>query len=263
MIVVGGEKTYGAREFATLAGVTVRALHHYDALGLLKPQRTSGGYRRYRECDLERIEQIVALKFIGVPLKRIKALLAGAPYQLAAALALQRGLLEEKRRRLGEAIAAIAQAEAALQQGEQADARILRRLIEVIEMQNESDWMTKYFREEARPALEARKVEWTPELQARAEQDWSDLFRDVRLALDEDPASPKAQALVDRWNALLEAFLGGDTQLVHGVKALYADRANWPADFQEKMAPFSDARVWEFYRRAAAVRRASQELRVR
>ena len=61
-----------ASEFADLAGVTVRTLHHYDRLGLLKPHRNGSGYRLYRESDLERLEQIVALKFLGLPLKDIR-----------------------------------------------------------------------------------------------------------------------------------------------------------------------------------------------
>lgn len=62
-------RTYRAREFATLAGVTVRTLHHYDRLELLKPRRTRAGHRVYSARDLESLEQIIALKFIGVPLK--------------------------------------------------------------------------------------------------------------------------------------------------------------------------------------------------
>ena len=68
-------KSYRIHEFAHLAGVTVKALHHYDRLGLLTPRRSETGYRVYRECDLERLEQIVALKFLGLPLKQIRAVL--------------------------------------------------------------------------------------------------------------------------------------------------------------------------------------------
>ena len=67
-------KLYRVREFAELAGVTVRALHHYDRLGLLKPGRTAAGYRCYSLRDFERLEQIVALKFLGIPLKQIRTL---------------------------------------------------------------------------------------------------------------------------------------------------------------------------------------------
>jgi MerR family transcriptional regulator, thiopeptide resistance regulator len=64
---------YQARDFAKLAGVTVRTLHHYDRLGLLKPRkRSSAGYRLYQPEDLERVEQIVALKFLGLPLAEIR-----------------------------------------------------------------------------------------------------------------------------------------------------------------------------------------------
>ena len=66
---------FRVHEFAQLAGVTVKALHHYDRLGLLKPRRADSGYRIYVERDLERLEQIVALKFLGLPLKQIKILL--------------------------------------------------------------------------------------------------------------------------------------------------------------------------------------------
>ena len=48
-------KTYRIQEFAELTGVTVKALHHYDRLGLLKPQRALSGYRLYVERDLERL----------------------------------------------------------------------------------------------------------------------------------------------------------------------------------------------------------------
>ena len=53
--------SYQAQEFAQRAGVTVRALHHYDRLGLLSPNgRTAGGYRLYVDRDLVRLEQILA-----------------------------------------------------------------------------------------------------------------------------------------------------------------------------------------------------------
>ena len=253
-----GGRMYRAKEFAELAGVTVRALHHYDRLGLLEPERTRGGYRLYRQADLERLEHIVALKFIGVPLKEIKNLLGRSELQLGSALSLQRRVLLEKRRFLDAAIGAIEEAGAALTDGRHHDFSVLQKIIEVIEMQDNPDWMMKYFKEDVQSKVQARKAAWTPELQARAEQDWLELFRDVRDALNEDPGSAKAQALVDRWNNLIAAFTGDDQSLVHGVKALYADRQNWPAAFHEKVSPFTDERVWDFYRKAAAARQRTQ-----
>ena len=68
-------KHYKVQEFAAQAGVTVKALHHYDRLGLLRPGRTAAGYRVYQEADLQTLEQIIALKFLGIPLKDIGTVL--------------------------------------------------------------------------------------------------------------------------------------------------------------------------------------------
>ncbi|HYT49440.1 MAG TPA: MerR family transcriptional regulator, partial [Pyrinomonadaceae bacterium] len=106
------KKLFQTREFAKLSGVTVRTLHHYDRLGLLKPSRYSpAGYRLYSEGDFARLEQIVALKFIGFSLREVKNILNHGPSDLMTALRQQREAIEEKRRRLELAIQAIQRAE--------------------------------------------------------------------------------------------------------------------------------------------------------
>jgi MerR family transcriptional regulator, thiopeptide resistance regulator len=123
---------YRVHEFARQAGVTVRALHHYDRLGLLRPKRTAAGYRLYSESDLERLRQIVALKSLGLRLKQIKLVLDHDASPLPGALRSHRRELEEKRLRLDRAIGAIESAERAIRPGEPADTGILKRIIEAI-----------------------------------------------------------------------------------------------------------------------------------
>jgi hypothetical protein len=61
----GSTVLYRTKEFAELAGVTVRTLDNYDRLGLLKPaRRTESGYRFYSDRDFARLEEIVVLKFL-------------------------------------------------------------------------------------------------------------------------------------------------------------------------------------------------------
>jgi DNA-binding transcriptional MerR regulator len=231
---------FHAKQFAGLAGVTVRTLHHYDRLGLLKPRRTESGYRLYRETDLERLEQIVALKFLGLPLKEIRQLLDSSTPQLPAALRMQRGALEEKRRLLDRAIGAIREAEAIVASGQPAGAAVLRKIIEAIEMQTDNEWMKKYANEAAQAKMDARKGEWSPELQERVSQQWTELIAEVQGALDAgvDPASPKAQALAARWKELVEGFTKGDPDVTQAVGNVWKDRANWPAHAQEQAQPF-------------------------
>src|ERR1700745_2876714 len=104
---------YRVQEFAGLAGVTVRALHHYDKLGLLKPLRSGRtGYRMYRDADFARLEQIVVLKFLGIALRDIGPLLKTSKSpRLRDVLQRQRRVLWKKRRRLDAATVAIERAE--------------------------------------------------------------------------------------------------------------------------------------------------------
>jgi len=138
-------KVYRVQDFAKLAGVTVRALHHYDRLGLLRPNRTEAGYRLYYLRDLERLEQIVALKFLGIPLKQIRRMFQRGTSEMSDSLEKQRRVLEEKRRLLDSAIRAIEEAEKATAPGIRPDSAILKKIIEVIEMQDNMDWSKKYY----------------------------------------------------------------------------------------------------------------------
>lgn len=64
------------KEFSKLSNVSVRTLHHYDKIGLLKPSiRLPNGYRLYAEEDLLKLQQIIALKFFGFELSQVQSLL--------------------------------------------------------------------------------------------------------------------------------------------------------------------------------------------
>jgi len=247
---------YRVSEFAEKAGVTVRTLHHYDRLGLLRPSgRTEAGYRLYGERDLARLQQIVTLKFIGIPLKQIKDLLDRGDLDLAATLRLQRRLLEEKRLQVEAAIQAIEEAERSLKSGRTADLAALKKIIEVMERQNAMEWMKKYYSEEAQARIAERARAWTPELQAKAEQDWKTLIGQVEAAIAArlDPASAKARELAQRWSELIRGFTGGDPGVQQGLNQLYADQVNWPQNFNK---PFSDE-VCEYLKKAAQAHKIS------
>jgi DNA-binding transcriptional MerR regulator len=246
---------YRTREFAELAGVTVRTLHHYDRLGLLKPRRTTAGFRIYQARDLERLEQIIALKFLGLPLRRIGALLDREAIALPDALRMQRSVLEEKRRLLDRAIAAIQEAEMSIRANQPADTGVLKKIIEVIEMQNNTDWMARYQSPEAKAKLAARQGEWTPELQERVSAQWKELFADVETALGEDPASEHVQALAARWARLVEAFTKRDPDLTQAVSNAWKDHTNWPAEAKQQAQPFNNREVWAFMQKALALRK--------
>jgi DNA-binding transcriptional MerR regulator len=234
------EKLFQAREFARLSGVTVRALHHYDRLGLLKPSRhTRAGYRLYSKSDVARLEQIVALKFIGLSLKQIKQVLSRKSVDLASTLRQQRQAIEEKRNRLELAIKAIQRAEYVAAANKQPDWGTFIKIIEVINMQSDMDWSKKYYSEEAQQEIAKRAATIPSEVIEQVQRDWAALIQEVETAVaaGEDPASEHAQAMATRWTELLKGFTGGNPEIQSGLNKMYADRANWPSSMPK---PFSD-----------------------
>jgi DNA-binding transcriptional MerR regulator len=99
-------KTVGA--VATLTGVSVRTLHHYDHIGLVVPSvRTSAGYRGYTDADIERLHLVLVYRAAGLPLDEIRILLDDSDADVAAHLQRQHALLTEQADRLTDTIKAV------------------------------------------------------------------------------------------------------------------------------------------------------------
>jgi DNA-binding transcriptional MerR regulator len=249
-------KRYRPNEFARLAGVSVRALHYYDRLGLLKPQgRTGAGCRLYASEDFERLQQIVTLKFIGFSLKEIKRLVAGA--DLASALRAQRASLVQKRRQLGLAIDAIAEAERLPVSRRATDWKAFAKIIQRIQMQTNNEWTKQYYSEEAQKILAERNKLWSPELQEKISKDWMGLFCDIKDAIAKGvkPKSSEGRALAERWDKLIEGFTGGHATVQAGVQEVWCNFDKLPAEAKQKMQPFKNAiddGVKAFYAEAKA-----------
>jgi DNA-binding transcriptional MerR regulator len=229
------DRVYRAHEFAKLAGVTVRALHHYDRIGVLKPQRSSSGYRIYCLGDLERLEQIAALRFLDIPLREIKALLECNPLTLLESLRLQLRALTEKRERIDRAIHAIQEAEKLAQSNQPADASAIRKIIEAIEVQPQEDFMKQYYTEQGWVRRTLLRKQTSPQSREAYQQNMKQLFLEVEAALDLHPASETAQALARRWVLQAEEASGGDAEIRAGAIKAWKDHRNWPVAEQDAL----------------------------
>ena len=148
--VVRNRTLYQPHEFANQSGVTVRTLHHYDRLGLLKPSDYSGaGFRWYSDRDFSRLQQIVTLKFIGFSLNEIRHLLDSRDANLSAALKVQRMTLSEKRRHLDSVINAVVKAERLAISGKTTDWDAFRKIIQEIQRQHQAHWLKNYYNDTA------------------------------------------------------------------------------------------------------------------
>ncbi|MFC7522678.1 MerR family transcriptional regulator [Parapedobacter sp. GCM10030251] len=92
---------YTVKKLAKAAGVSVRTLHHYDRIGLLKPSiRTAAGYRLYGKSELLQLQQILFYKELDFGLKEIAALINRPDFDLISALESQKQLLKARRKRI-------------------------------------------------------------------------------------------------------------------------------------------------------------------
>ncbi len=112
-------KQYSVQQLASLAQISVRTLHYYDHIGLLKPHtRTGAGYRLYSEKELLRLQQILFYKELDVPLKEIGRILDDPEFDPLAALRQHRRTIQKKTERFSQLLVTIDKTIQALQ-GEQ------------------------------------------------------------------------------------------------------------------------------------------------
>jgi len=99
---------YTVQKLATIAGVSVRTLHYYDQVGLLKPCSVkANGYRLYGETELLRLQQILFFKELDFPLLEIKRILSSPHFDMRQALRDQRKMIQLKKNRLDRLITTI------------------------------------------------------------------------------------------------------------------------------------------------------------
>jgi DNA-binding transcriptional MerR regulator len=182
-------------ELSKLTKVSVRTLHHYDKIGLLKPSlRRPNGYRLYSEADLLKLQQIIALKFFGFELSRIKILMQ-EEINIFDHFRAQQQLLEQQVRSLQVASQTL---EAILRESRSNKSvpwKTILKLIEDYQMTKElkNAWVAKALN----PSELKEYASFEQELQTRftsaeaeaSRQKWLDLVKEVEANLDKDPSS--------------------------------------------------------------------------
>ena len=209
-------------EVAKLTGVTVRALHYYDEIGLLKPSAvTEAGYRIYGADDLERLQQILFFRELDFSLGDIIKIMASPDYDRGAALSRHRALLVQKREHM-------------------------TGLIELVDktLKGETDMSFQQF---DTTMFEAAKKEYAAEVKARwgdtaayAESEkktgsydkakWGQLSGEGEQLLQEfgnarkmQPDSAEAAALVKRWQDYITAnFYKCSNEILSSLGEMYS-----------------------------------------
>jgi len=229
-----------AKEIGMLTGVSVRTLHHYDKIGLLKPSlRLSNGYRLYAEADLLKLQQIVALKFFGLKLADIKKLILGKANTIEQ-LELHRALLNKQVSNLHRAAEMLDAIITDVKNTGSVDWKNIINLIGVYHMTQDlkKTWAGQVYSDNQLKQFAELKQQYTPEQNEAIAQEWVTLIKQVKNNLDQDPKGPIAKQLAQEWIDLTDKYYGSYTELRD---------ATWLAYKHNKIpkAPFDKA-MWDF-----------------
>lgn len=215
-------KKWRIGEMARLAGVSVRTLRHYDAIGLLAPSdATEAGYRLYDEAAMARLEQILYFKELGFPLEEIREIMTDPGFDAQEAMMRQKALLELQRSRIDAMLARLEQAIAG--KGAPRMEVFDMSRIENAKKQYAEEAKARWGRTDAYRESERRTAEY-------AQADWQDIQRGMRELFDAfaaakalNPADERVQALVIRWQQFItEHFYPCTDEILAGLGQMYA-----------------------------------------
>jgi DNA-binding transcriptional MerR regulator len=199
----GGRMLLKVGELAKRTGLTVRALHHYDTIGLLKPSgRSSGGYRLYNETDVARLHGIQALRQLGLPLSEIDSVLVEGGKSLPLILSEQIQALDHEMAKAAELRNQLVLIQDKFRSGDTPEINNWLATLALMATYG------KYFN-----AAELRSIfqSWS-----QLEAEWQPLITDIRDAIESGIRSDslEAQPLARRWMELSARWMEGDFNLL-------------------------------------------------
>jgi MerR family transcriptional regulator, thiopeptide resistance regulator len=225
-------------EVAELAGVSVRTLHHYDELGLLRPgERSDAGYRLYSYDDLARLQEILIWRGLGFSLAEIGSLVDDPHYDRVGALERQRAVLERELGRLGALTRAVDAALEAHRNGTRLKETSMFDAFDASEYEDEARerWGdTEAYRESARRTRAYGETEWS-DIRAEAEAIVRELVALMRAG---EPATGEAaRALAERHRGHISRWFYPCSPSMHrGLAEMYVADERFRRSYEREAA---------------------------
>lgn len=229
---------------AEQTGLTVRTLHHYDEIGLLRPGRNATGHRVYGAPEVRRLQQIASLRHLGISLDDIRRCIDQPEYALDAVLALQVKRIDQEIDRQRRMRALIGALRDQLDGDQGVSVEDLTRTIAAT-VNTE-----KYYTAEQRQALEERREAVGDERIAEVQEEWIALFAAFGSAMEKglDPLDPDVQELARRSAALIAEFTGGDPGIAASLGRMYRTEGG-PTVLRDHGMDLPEG-LWEYMARA-------------
>ncbi|MDN5203708.1 MerR family transcriptional regulator [Fulvivirgaceae bacterium BMA10] len=227
--------SYSVKQLSKLAGVSVRTLHHYDRIGLLKPAfRSEKGYRYYGRTELLTLQQILFYKELDFPLKEIAAIMNDTSFDLLTALEFHKQELKKRSDRLEKLLATIDKT--------------------IVELKNKNEMMTDkeiyegFSEEEVRAMKQEVAERWGEEQLTESEErirklgkdGWKDtkekgeeinqLLADL---MDLQPSDERVQKAIALHHQYMNTFYEVSKEGYRGLGKMYVEDARFTAYYEK------------------------------
>lgn len=224
-------------DLARLTGVTVRALHHYDEIGLVRPsERSAAGYRLYSDADVHRLQRVLVLRELGLPLDEIAAALDGGALD-AETLREHRAALVAKRAQLDAMVTAVDAALVTLEKGTAMQPDDVKQMFEGFdpsqyEAEVKERWGdTDSYKESMRRTKSYGKAEWQ-----QIKDQWAQIYGALAdlMRAGVAVADPRVQALVEQHRLHIDRWFYPCSKEMHkGLGAMYVGDPRFAANLDK------------------------------
>ena len=235
-------KTYTVSQLASMAGVSVRTLHHYDHIGLLAPQtRTPAGYRLYGEAEMLRLQQILFFKELDLPLREVRSILHDPDFDQVQALQTHRRMLAARMGRLAQLLRTVDRTIQKLTEDdmtltdEELYEGFSKEQIERYKREAREMYDPALVEESERRVGRMSKAQWEA---LKAEGD--EVTRSLAALMDRPPDDAEVQALIARHHAWIEQFYPASAEVYRGLGQLYVGHPEFRAFYDRYQPDLAD-----------------------
>ncbi len=222
---------YTIKQVSEASGATIRALQHYDRIGLLRPgSRSASGYRLYQDDDLLRLQQVLLLKSMGFGLKDISCLLSDAGTDREAALRKHRSMLIDRLGQMNRLIGLVDRSLEAIREGRK---EMMKELFEGFDHEGHRQEAKRLygeaFEESERRTSKYDRKQWE---QFKSEQ--KQLMADILAARSKGPEDPAVLDLMGRHRAsITKWFYDCTLDIFEGLADLYIQDARFTKTYED------------------------------
>ena len=233
---------FTVKQLSDLAGVTPRTLHHYDAIGLLKPSRVGeNGYRYYGEESILHLQQILFYRELGLPLEAIKKIMGRRDFDVLSALESHKKEIGKRIVRLERLVATVDNTISHLKgQKEMSKKQIFAGFTPEEEEQYAREAEQLYDPETVRESNRKWKA-YGKEKQQAILAEGGQIYTEMIAAMPKGAESPEVQALVERWRKNMDYFWTPDLDQLLGLAEMYNADQRFKANYDQmhpKLAEF-------------------------